>query len=111
MAIWVGYMAPELILRKSEYGAAIDIWASACLLAEAVLGQRLFSAESEIQLLFEVFKLLGTPNRSLWPEALSCKSFSALFPVYKPFELREQGEELRKQLGDSTLGERHPFSL
>ena len=97
-------MAPELILRKSEYGASIDIWAVGCLLAEAVLNERLFGSDSEIQLLFEHFKLLGTPNKSHWPEALRCKSFSAKFPVYQPFELRESKEILMRQLGELTLG-------
>ncbi|CAE7301071.1 CRK2 [Symbiodinium sp. KB8] len=81
------YKAPELILRKEEYGAAVDIWATGCLLAEAVLSTPLFESTEEVDHLFLIFRLLGTPGPGHWPEALRCRHFSPRFPVYKPVDL------------------------
>eukprot|EP00439_Symbiodinium_sp_Y106_P031886 s1437_g3.t2 len=81
------YKSPELILRKEEYGAAVDIWATGCLLAEAVLSTPLFDSNEEIEHLFLIFRLLGTPGPGHWPEALRCRNFSPRFPVYKPVDL------------------------
>lgn len=56
------YRAPELLFRKDIYGFEVDIWTAGCLLAELASGQPLFNGESEIEQLFKIFKLLGTPT-------------------------------------------------
>jgi serine/threonine protein kinase len=42
------YRAPELLLRKNLYHKEIDIWSFGCMVAEIVLGEPLFTGESEI---------------------------------------------------------------
>jgi len=42
------YKSPELILRKSVYSYETDIWAVGCILAEIILAEPLFYAETEI---------------------------------------------------------------
>ena len=37
------YMAPEMLVRKASYDAAIDLWAYGCLLFELLCGQRFFT--------------------------------------------------------------------
>lgn len=83
------YRAPELLLRKPEYGTAIDIWSAGCLLGEAACGAVLFQSDSEIDHLFRVFRFVGTPSPTLWSEGLVCPKFAATFPVYSPVTLKD----------------------
>ena len=57
------YRAPELLLGSTIYGQAIDMWGVGCILAEMLLGHPLFCGESTVDVLCEVFGLLGTPTR------------------------------------------------
>jgi cyclin-dependent kinase len=41
------------------------MWAVGCLLGEMALGEALFNGESEIEQLFKIFKLTGTPSEEL----------------------------------------------
>jgi serine/threonine protein kinase len=43
------YRPPEMLFRKKQYGFEVDMWAVGCLLAEMVIGEPLFSGESEIE--------------------------------------------------------------
>lgn len=83
------YRAPELILRDEIYGPKVDTWSVGCLLGEAATGKALFQSDSEIDHLFRVFRLIGTPNLNQWPEALLMKNFSPKFPVYPGFNLAQ----------------------
>ncbi|CAK0798231.1 unnamed protein product [Prorocentrum cordatum] len=76
------YRAPELILRDEIYGPKVDLWSVGCLLAEAATSKALFQSDSEIDHLFRVFRLLGTPSITSWPEVVGMKNFSPKFPMY-----------------------------
>lgn len=62
------YRAPEVLLHSTRYGSAIDMWAIGCILAELYTFRPLFPGSSEVDQLFKVCSLLGTPSRSDWPE-------------------------------------------
>eukprot|EP00450_Noctiluca_scintillans_P013596 CAMPEP_0194492086 /NCGR_PEP_ID=MMETSP0253-20130528/10761_1 /TAXON_ID=2966 /ORGANISM="Noctiluca scintillans" /LENGTH=379 /DNA_ID=CAMNT_0039332905 /DNA_START=53 /DNA_END=1192 /DNA_ORIENTATION=- len=57
------YRAPELIFGASDYTTVIDIWSSACVTAELILGQPIFPGENGVDQLVEIIKVLGTPTR------------------------------------------------
>jgi len=57
------YRAPELIFGATDYTTVIDIWSSACVTAELILGQPIFPGESGVDQLVEIIKVLGTPTR------------------------------------------------
>jgi len=57
------YRAPELIFGATDYGTVIDIWSTACVTAELILGQPIFPGESGVDQLVEIIKVLGTPTR------------------------------------------------
>jgi glycogen synthase kinase 3 beta len=57
------YRAPELILGATEYTTAVDLWSSACVTAELILGQPLFLGQSNVDQLVEIVKILGTPSQ------------------------------------------------
>lgn len=56
------YRAPELIFGAVEYTVAIDIWSAGCVMAELFLGKPIFVGETNIDLLVEILKILGTPT-------------------------------------------------
>merc|ERR1719464_1279627 len=57
------YRAPELIFGATDYTCIIDIWSTACVTAELILGQPIFPGESGVDQLVEIIKVLGTPTR------------------------------------------------
>jgi len=81
------YRAPELILRDEVYGPKVDMWSVGCLFAEAATGRTPFQSESEIDHLFRVFRVIGTPSSVTWPEVVAMKNFSPKFPVYSGFNI------------------------
>ncbi len=45
--------------------------------------------DSEIDQIFKIFKVLGTPHDSNWPEALKLPDFKASFPRWKGIPMQE----------------------
>lgn len=64
------YRAPEVLLRAPEYGPPVDIFAVGCIVAELYSRLPLFPADSELDLLDMMMKVLGVPNEETWPEGL-----------------------------------------
>lgn len=56
------YRAPELIFGNSAYNTQIDMWSAGCVLAEMIIMEPIFRAESNIDQLVEIIKILGTPS-------------------------------------------------
>ena len=83
------YRAPELLLRKKKYSFETDIWAFGCLLAELATNETLFNGETEIEQLFKIFSLVGSPNASTWGTVCDEEQYKILLPnwesVYFPF--------------------------
>lgn len=44
------------------------MWSVGCIFAELLLKEPLFQAQGEVELLSMIFKLLGPPTSSSWPE-------------------------------------------
>jgi cyclin-dependent kinase len=84
------YRAPDVLMGSHKYGTAVDIWSVGCVFAELVSGRPLFPGTSEQDELIRIFKLLGTPSKSDWPDIDTLPQFS----VYPSFIL-----------GDFCLGE------
>ncbi len=59
------YKPPELLFRKSHYAFECDMWAVGCLFWEIVMGDSLFDCECEIEMLFSIFKLTGSPSEEV----------------------------------------------
>ncbi|GMT32759.1 hypothetical protein PFISCL1PPCAC_24056 [Pristionchus fissidentatus] len=80
VTLW--YRAPEVLMGTRYYSTAIDIWSLACILAEMATGQALFEGDSEIDQLFKIFKILGTPNSKNWPGVEKLADWKAQFPQW-----------------------------
>jgi cell division cycle 2-like protein len=61
------YRAPELLLGAKEYSWEIDMWAVGCIFAEMLAKEPLMKAQTELQMIDQIFKMLGTPNDDIWP--------------------------------------------
>ena len=63
------YRAPEILLggANPRYSAPVDMWSVGCTLAEMASGRTLFEGDSEIGQLFQIYKVLGTPDDRSWP--------------------------------------------
>ncbi|XP_026499923.2 serine/threonine-protein kinase MAK [Vanessa tameamea] len=62
------YRAPEVLLHDTHYGAPIDLWAVGCIMAELYTCRPLFPGNSEIDQLYKINAILGTPSREEWPD-------------------------------------------
>jgi len=75
VTLW--YRAPEILLGSKVYSCPVDIWSVGCIFAEMATRQPLFPGDSEIDELYKIFRILGTPTEETWP------GISRL-PDYKP---------------------------
>lgn len=78
VTLW--YRAPEILLGLERYSAAVDSWSIGCIFAEMAAGRPLFMGDSEIDQLFKIFRLLGTPTEVTWPGVSKLKDFQGSFP-------------------------------
>ncbi|KAF6032496.1 ICK [Bugula neritina] len=62
------YRAPEILLRSTNYNSPIDIWAVGTIMAELYTLRPLFPGSSEIDQIFKICTVLGTPSKQAWPE-------------------------------------------
>ncbi|KAL0249442.1 hypothetical protein GEMRC1_004674 [Eukaryota sp. GEM-RC1] len=87
VTLW--YRAPEILLGAQHYATPVDIWSVGCIFAEMVKGTALFPGESEIEQLYKIFQVLGTPNEDIWPGVSSLQDYCDAFPQYAPKLLSE----------------------
>lgn len=48
-------------MGEHHYAPALDVWSVGCIVAEMVTGKPIFHGDSEIDTLFRIFRMLGTP--------------------------------------------------
>lgn len=85
VTLW--YRAPEVLLGGRHYSPAMDIWSVGCIFAEMVMQKPLFPGDSEIDELFRVFRVLGTPNESIWTGVTQFPDYKASFPQWPSISL------------------------
>ena len=87
VTIW--YRAPELLLGVSEYSTPVDIWSIGCIFAELCLKKPLFPGDHEIEQIFKIFGVLGTPNKQTWPDVVNLPYYKTTFPHFEPKRLED----------------------
>jgi cyclin-dependent kinase len=79
VTLW--YRAPEVLLGARHYSTAIDMWSVGCIFAEMALrGSPLFPGDSEIDQIFKIFRILGTPTEESWPGLSQLPDYKPSFP-------------------------------
>ena len=82
------YRAPELLLGSTSYGAPVDMWAAGCVLAQLYTLSPLLAGASDIDQMFRVVALLGSPTSQRWPAATSLPDHGKLqLPECEPTPL------------------------
>lgn len=88
ITLW--YRPPELLLgaTKAEdgYGASVDVWSIGCILAELLYAKPILPGNTEIEQLFLIFELCGTPTIKDWPDVIN-------LPLWETFAPKEDNED------------------
>ncbi|XP_064934496.1 probable serine/threonine-protein kinase At1g09600 isoform X2 [Musa acuminata AAA Group] len=64
VTLW--YRPPELLLGATEYGVAVDMWSTGCIIAELLAGRPIMPGKTEVEQLHKIFKLCGSPSEEFW---------------------------------------------
>ncbi|CEO99521.1 Cyclin-dependent kinase 2 like protein [Plasmodiophora brassicae] len=92
------YRAPELLYGARKYGPGVDMWAVGCVFAEMLNHMPFIVGESDIDQLFRVLRVMGTPNDETWPEAKTLPDYNKIHFSYMP------GIALQDILPDASEG-------
>eukprot|EP00917_Polyrhabdina_sp_WS-2016_P024947 GHVP01053806.1.p2 GENE.GHVP01053806.1~~GHVP01053806.1.p2 ORF type:complete len:389 (+),score=65.46 GHVP01053806.1:1321-2487(+) len=63
VTLW--YRPPEILLGLHSYSPAVDVWSVGCIIFELLYGRAIFNGDSEVDTLFKIFQLYGTPTKEL----------------------------------------------
>jgi len=78
VTLW--YRAPEVLLGDQRYSTPIDIWSAGAIFGEMLSCQPLFPGDSEIDELYKIFQIMGTPNDEVWPGVTQFPYWKPIFP-------------------------------
>ncbi|KAL3812796.1 hypothetical protein ACJIZ3_014064 [Penstemon smallii] len=67
VTLW--YRPPELLLGATEYGLGVDLWSAGCILAELFAGKPIMTGQTEVEQLYRIFKLCGSPSEKYWKKS------------------------------------------
>ena len=87
VSLW--YRPPEILLGTDVYSLPADMWAVGAILAEMIGMRPLFFARSEVELLINIFKILGTPTSTIWPEVTKLRYWNGDFPKFPSLKINK----------------------
>ena len=80
VTLW--YRSPELLMKVDKYAPEVDIWSVGCIFAELLTKRPLLPGKSQIEQLFKIFEMFGTPTESTWPGVSSLREYKKTFPKF-----------------------------
>jgi len=92
VTLW--YRAPEILLGSAKYSCPIDIWSVGTIIAEMINMKPLFQGDSEIDQLFKIFRVLGTPKEECWPGVTELADYKGTFPQWTKVDLASVMKEV-----------------
>jgi len=81
LTLW--YRAPEILLGQKEYSTPVDMWSIGLIFYEMAHRKPLFAGDCEIDQIFKIFQMFGTPNEKTWPGITKLPEFKLTFPQFK----------------------------
>lgn len=81
LTLW--YRAPELMLGMNQYSTGLDMWSIGCIFGELYTKRPLFQGDSEVDQLFKIFQVFGTPNEAILPGIKKFPDYNDQFPVWE----------------------------
>lgn len=94
VTLW--YRAPEVLLGSISYSIGLDIWSIGCIFAEMAMHKPLFVGDSEIDQLFAIFRVLGTPTAITWPGVAELQDWKDHFPKWQKRDLADCIKKLNR---------------
>ncbi|CAI4224973.1 unnamed protein product [Auanema sp. JU1783] len=91
VTLW--YRAPEILLGGTRYSMGVDMWSIGCIFAEMASKKPLFQGDSEIDELYKIFRVFGTPTEENWPGVTALPDYKSTFPKWR-------GKPLTDIMGD-----------
>lgn len=85
VTLW--YRAPEILLGSKVYATPVDMWSVGCIFAEMANRNPLFPGDSEIDELYKIFQVLGTPTEKDWSGISKLPDYKPTFPQWKGVEI------------------------
>lgn len=76
-------------MGMDNYDLGVDMWSVGCILGEMFKHSPLFMGDSEIDQIFKIFRVLGTPTDSTFPGVSLLKDFKPSFPRWAGNGLNE----------------------
>ena len=73
--ITINYRSPEILFLAKFYSFSIDIWSAGCIFSEILLEDIFFKGKTDIDILINIFNLLGLPNDNNWPDTIQLPKF------------------------------------
>ena len=73
----------ELLLSDKYYNELVDVWGVGVMLLEHILKQNIMIVESDIALVYKIFRLLGTPNEKSYPGVTKLRTWKKDFPLFE----------------------------
>ena len=71
------YRAPEMLLGTARYGLAVDAWSLGCISVEILVKKIAFPGTCEFDMLVRIFRICGSPSKTLWFSLTRLPSFAA----------------------------------
>jgi len=100
VTLW--YRAIEILLGQTKYATPTDIWSLGCIVAEMATAKALFPGDSQIDTIFKIFRVLGTPTDEVWPGVSTLREFKHTFPRWPATRL-ESTRSAGPALGDTGI--------
>lgn len=69
------YRAPEVLLQASSYDSAVDMWAMGAIMAEMFTLRPLFPGSSEVDEIYKICGVIGSPNHLSWADGLQLAEY------------------------------------
>lgn len=81
ITLW--YRPPELLLGTTQYTTEVDMWGCGCLLLELFTTQAIFQGSNEIETIVNIFKVMGTPTQTDFPNLFQMPWFFMVISTIK----------------------------
>ncbi|KAH8919879.1 CMGC/CDK/CDC2 protein kinase [Atractiella rhizophila] len=101
VTLW--YRPPEVLLGQRGYNTAVDMWSVGCIIVEMMTGKPLFGGDSEIDEIFKIFQILGTPTEEMWPDIKNLPQYKPNFPKWNGRGLYREVEDLEMDAHDLIM--------
>ncbi len=90
------YRPPEIFFGETKYSYKVDMWAIGCIMAEMIIGTPIFKGRNEIDVIFKMQSIMGSPSEETWPGCSELPNFVA-FGEGDSSDLKKLGEILEER--------------